>query len=291
MSDAPASAYAHCEDVVRAEDPDRHLSALFAPAALRPHLHALSAFSVEVSRIRGAVSAPLPGEIRLQWWRDALAGETRGDLASHPVAAALDDTICRFDLPRTAFGALLDARVFDLYDDPMPSVADLEGYLGETASAPIRLAALVLADGADPGPADAAGHAGVAYGIAGLLRALPWHAREGRLYVPKEVLDRYGVTREDVVTGRGGPGFLQALTDLRKLARDHLSRAAAVPVPATIRSALLPGALVPGYLHDMEAPGYDPFRTVIEVPRWRKIATLWWAANRRGNSPIRLRLG
>ena len=153
----------------------------------------------------------LAGEIRLQWWRDALQGEARGDVRANPVAAALDDTIVQFRLPRQALVDLIDARVFDLYDDPMPSLNDLEGYCGETSSSLIRLAELILADGADPGAADAAGHAGVAYAIAGLLRAFPWHARRGQVYVPADLLARHGVARDDIVTGRGGPGLRGAL--------------------------------------------------------------------------------
>ena len=66
-------AYAHCEAVVRAHDKDRFLAALFAPADLRRHLHALYAFDGEIARVREAAREVLPGEIRLQWWRDALA--------------------------------------------------------------------------------------------------------------------------------------------------------------------------------------------------------------------------
>ena len=128
-------------------------------------------------------------------------------MRANPVAAALDDTIVQFRLPRQALVDLIDARIFDLYDDPMPSLNDLEGYCGETSSSLIRLSSLVLADGRDPGAADAAGHAGVAYAITGLLRAFPWHARRGQVYLPARYSDRHGVVRDDIVTGRGGPGL------------------------------------------------------------------------------------
>ena len=272
--------HAHCEALVRESDPDRYYATLFGPAEKRPHLFALYAFSGEIARVRETISGPMPGEIRLQWWRDALSGEARGSVADHPVAAALLATIERFGLPRQAFIDLIDARTFDLYDDPMPAIGDLEGYLGETSSALIRLASLVLADGRDPGGAEAAGHAGLAYGVTGLLRALPWHARRGQVFIPRDILERHGVTRDDIVMGRGGPGFLAALADLRALARHHLARFEAQPqrIPAEIRPAFLPVALVPGYLARMERPGYDAFATVIERPAWLKIARLWRAS-------------
>ena len=284
MSTAPedtlAAARRHCEEQVRANDPDRYYATLLAPAEKRPALHALYAFNLEVARVRESVSAPLPGEIRLQWWRDVLDGEAAGEAGGNPVAAALLAAIEANRLPGRALIALIDARVFDLYDDPMPSPNDLEGYCGETSSALIRLAGLILAGGQDPGGSDAAGHGGVAYAITGLLRAFPWHARRGQVYVPRDVLERHGVTRDDIVLGRGGPGMRAALADMRALARDHLARARAAGIPAEAIPAFLPLALVEPYLAAMERPDYDPYRTVIDVPAWRKLAKLWWAARR-----------
>lgn len=275
-------AYAHCQNLVRGQDPDRFYATLFVPAEARPHVFALYAFSSEVARVREAVSSPMPGEVRLQWWRDLVSGEARGGIAGHPVASALNGTVERFGLPRAALLAVIDARTFDLYDDPMPSVSDLEGYIGETSSALMRLASLILADGDDPGSPDLPGYAGLAYGLTGLLRALPWHARRGQLYLPRDVLERYGVTRDDVVFGRGGPGLLSALKDLRGLARDQIAQAAqvAASAPRTVRLACLPAALAARDLGLMERGDYDPFRTIVDQPAWRKILTLWRAARR-----------
>ncbi|WP_336488933.1 phytoene/squalene synthase family protein [Methylobacterium nigriterrae] len=275
-------AFQHCEALVRAGDPDRYFATLFAPAAARPHLFGLYAFSLTTARVREAAANPMAGEIRLQWWRDALQGEARGDVRANPVAAALEDAIVGHRLGRQPFVDLIDARVFDLYDDPMPRVNDLEGYCGETASSLFRLASLILCDGAEPGGAAAAGHAGVAYGITGLLRALPWHARSGQVYLPVETLREHGVTREDVVTGRGGPGLHGAVRDLRALARRHLTayEAARATISPAAQPAFLPMALVEPYLAAMERPGYDPLNTPVEIPRWRRLWRLWRAARR-----------
>jgi phytoene synthase len=272
----------HVADLVRRGDPDRYFSALFAPAGERDDLLALYGFSHEIARIREVVSEPLPGEIRLQWWRDMLQGETRGDVRANPLAAALDDAIVRNRLPRSALVDLIDARVFDLYDDPMRSLSDLEGYCGETSSAVIRIACLILAKGEDPGAAEAAGHAGVAYALVGLMRAFPWHARRGQIYLPKDLLDEHGVTRDDIVQGRGGPGLDAVLARLRDLARDRLERTRALrgTMPQAILPAFLPLALLPSYLRQMERPDYDPFSAIVDLPQWRKQIILWWRAQR-----------
>jgi phytoene synthase len=273
----PRFAFAHCETLVREGDPDRYFATLFAPADKRPSLFALHAFNFEIARVRDSVRESLVGEMRLQWWRDALQGEARGDVRANPVAAALDDTILEFRLPRQALVDLVDARVFDLYEDPMPSLNDLEGYCGETSSVLIRLASIVLADGRDPGAADAAGHAGVAYALTGLLRAFPWHARRGQVYLPQDLLEAYGVTREDVVAGQGGPGLFQALADLRAVARRHLQQARTLrpTIAAEVAPAFRPVALVAPYLRIMDRRDYDPLGSVVELPNWRKIYALW----------------
>ncbi len=277
MSEALSQHYAACADMLRKEDPDRFYACLFAPEGKRAHLHALYAFSLELSRIREVISEPLTGEIRMQWWRDALCGEGRGDVSAHPVAGALIDTVSRFGLPVQALKDLIEGRSFDLYDDPMPTQGDLEGYCGETSSALMRLASLVLADGRDPGGADATGHGGVAYALTGLLRALPWHAAQGQLYLPGDILERHGVTREEIVSGVATQGLCDALAELRALARHHCEAAlkAAPQMDPLARPALMPLAVVPLYLKQMERKGYEPFRTLITAPTWRRLYALW----------------
>lgn len=282
---APArlpEAYAHCATLVREQDQDRYIAGLYASEDRRAALYALYAFSLEIARVRALVSEPLPGEVRLQWWRDVLEGQPAGETQAHPVAAALLDTVRRYRLPIAPLTALIDARIFDLYDDPMPSLRDLEGYAGETSSALIRLACLILAGGRDPGGATACGHAGVAYALTGLMRAFPWHAAEGQVYLPADILSRNGVTRDDIVRGRGGPGVLYTLKELREIARNHLKKLASLgeSIPPTLKPAFLPAALVEPYLRRMEARGYDPYRTIITLPAWRRQWILWRAARK-----------
>jgi phytoene synthase len=278
-TDQRAANYAHCEAVVRAHDRDRWLAALFAPQDARPHLHALCAFSYEIGRLREIIRDPPAGEIRLQWWREAIEGGRRAEAQASPIAAALIDTIEKFHLPIKAFDDLLAARVFDLYDDPMPDMATFEGYCGETSSVLFRLMALILG-GRDLGGAEAAGHAGVAYATTGLLRALPIASTRGQVYLPMDVLKRNGVSREDMVGRRDGPPLRAALKEMRASARAHLEAALAAKWPEATSAAFLPLALIPLSLNRMERPDYRPFETVVEAPQWRRQWALWRAARR-----------
>ena len=135
-------AFAHCAEVVRKFDRDRYLAALFAPAERRDALLALYAFNVEIGRVREVAREVLPGEIRLQWWSDVLNGERGGEAAAHPIATALLFAVERNGLPTRGLLDLIEARRFDLYDEPMAAIADLESYAKQTSSAVIASVAL-----------------------------------------------------------------------------------------------------------------------------------------------------
>jgi phytoene synthase len=137
--------FEHCAALVREGDRDRYLATLLAPAAHRDALFALYAFNVEIARVRELAREPMPGEIRLQWWREMLSGERDGEAAAHPVAAALRATLAQYALPSQRLIDLIEARSFDLYDDPMASLAELEGYARQTAGTIYEFAARILA--------------------------------------------------------------------------------------------------------------------------------------------------
>ena len=210
-----------------------------------------------------------------------LGGEGRGEVAANPVAAALTAAMARYALPRERLAALLEARRFDLYDEPMATLAALDGYAEGTASNLIALAAQILNGGRDAGIGALAHHAGLAYAIAGLLKALPTHAARGQLYVPVELLERHGARRPDGPGGKATSELRAALAELRLIARRHLAKArelvAAAP-PAVI-PALLVLAPAAATLTRMERSDYEPF-VPVEIAQWRRQWLIWRAARR-----------
>jgi phytoene synthase len=274
-----ADAFDHCEALVRAGDKERFLATLFAPQKYRRALYALYAFNLEVARTRELAREPMPGEIRLQWWREVLEGTGRGEVEANPVAAALRDVVVRYRLPPQALAELIDARAFDLYDAPMTSLSELEHYAQRTAAGPIELAARVLADGEDPGIGDLARHAGIAYAVAGLLRALPIHSARGQLYLPAQVMQRYGAAPADIFAAKPTTELRAVLAELRLRARKHLAAAREL-LPAMLAAAapaVLPVAVVRPVLARMERRSYQPFSPT-DVPQWRRQWALWRAA-------------
>ena len=251
-------------DAVRVVDYDRYLATLYAPEDKRSALLAIYAFNAEVSAIRDRVGEPMPGEIRLQWWRDVIASDNREAGAGHPVATALMAAIETYRPPVVAFDNYLEARVFDLYDDPMPARSDLEGYCWETSSALIQLAALVLDAEEAPKHAELSGHAGCAQAITGLLRLLPVHRARGQCYVPKDILSAAGTSPEEFVADPKTQSSRRAVQAMTALAREHLRafNRGAKALPQSLRAAFLPVSLTPSYLDRVERgkDGLSPLR-------------------------------
>lgn len=274
-------AFAYCEALVRASDRDRFLTTLFAPAERRAALFALYAFNIEIARVREVVRDPLAGEIRLQWWSDALGGEARGDAEANPVAAALIATITRHRLPVEYLKGLIAARRFDLHNEPMATLAELEGYADGASAGLMALTAGVLTTDPSADVARLAHHAGAAHAITGLLHALPVHAARGQLYIPTEVLRRHGAGQAEIAAGVATPALRAALADLRKIARDHLAAARELigAAPPALLPALLPLAPASTLLNAMERSGYDPFAPP-EIAPWRRQWLIWRASRK-----------
>lgn len=266
-----------CETLLREHDRDAWLAALFSPPGRRKYCHALYAFAHEINRISSIVSEPALGEIRLQWWSEALSGERAGEALANPVAAALLQTMADCKLPKNALSGLIEARRFDLYNDPMPSLHDLQGYCGETVSAVLRMASIALCEGSEPGGAEACGHAGVALGMTQMLLHLPKYAARGQCYVPKDVLTRHGALPQAVAAGVTSQPLLNALSELRAVARDHarLAGDGLAQMDKVARPALVQLSLVEPLLKRMERRGYDPFSSDTSLPQWRSQWAMW----------------
>jgi 15-cis-phytoene synthase len=270
-----AADFEHCAALVREFDRDRYLATLYAPAERRVDFYALYAFNLEIVRVRDVAREPMPGEIRLQWWREVLRGERSGEAAAHPVAAALLAMLSRHAFAVQPLLQLIDARAFDLYDEPMASLGDLTRYAVQTEGAVFAIACRIL--GADE---EAIGgrvmNAGVAYGIAQALGNLARHAARRQLYVPLLLLTQHGVDRETIFAGEATEALSAALSVLRARARWYIGLADAAPTPPEVLPALLPMALVGPTLARMEQAG-DPFRFA-PLPLWRRQWLLWRAA-------------
>ncbi|TCR92622.1 phytoene/squalene synthase family protein [Rhizobium sp. BK376] len=271
-----------CLATLRETDRDRYLACLLSPEDKRGALAALYAFHAELARIRDLVHEPLPGEVRLQYWRDLLEGQAHGASEANPIAAGLLAAVVEYRLPRKSLIDMTEARIFDLYDDPMETRNSLEGYAGETASALIQLASLILSAEDAPRSAEAAGHAGVAQAIAGLLMLMPLHRRRGQLYLPTEILSATGLDREAFLAGNDKDRISAAIEAFAGLGREHLAKArAAGKIAPSVFPAFVTVALAESTLLKAQKLGSRLFDEPIQSPQWRRQMRMAVAATTR----------
>lgn len=280
MNATDRSAEAFCTDLVRAQEFRTYAASLFVRPDARRAWMALAAFNAEVAHVRDHVSQPLPGEIRLQWWRDALTGSSQaadhGAVEGNPVAAELLRAIALYDLPVEAFARLIDAHVFDVYDDPMPDMAALEAHCRDTSAAMYAMRAKVLGVNS-PETARLAEHAGIAEGLVDVMLALPRHAARRQLYLPADLTNLHAVVAEEVFLHQVSAPLKSALVHLRREARVQLDQALAMlaDAPMAARPAFLPLAVIGKILTRLETS--EPFAP----PSSSRLGVLWttWRAS------------
>jgi phytoene synthase len=190
---------------VRRHDPDRFLTALFAPPHKRDALLTLYAFNHEIARAREAVSEPPLALIRLQWWREVVEGARRRHEVAEPLAAATDNG----DLQRAELLALIEAREVEA-EPAIETLAAWRDYLmGSAGGLAVTAARLLGAE--DP---EIVRPLGAAYGAAGVLRSIAIVARQHRCLLPTDVLTEHGLSPEAMIANPDAPAIVRQLADI-----------------------------------------------------------------------------
>ncbi len=270
-----------CGRELRQHDRDRFMTCLFAPPERRESLFALYAFNYEVAKTPEKVSDPMIGQMRLQWWREAIEGIYAGKPRKHQVVEPLAAAVEAHGLSRKYFDRLLDTREKDLEMTPPESLPALEDYADGTSATLTWLALEVL--GIKGGPAhDAGRRVGVCYAMTGLLRAIPFHASEKRVYIPRDLLAASSAKLSDLFALKPGEGLSLVVAQLAAQAREHLMRARALrlDVPKQALPALLQLTLADRYLKVIAKAGYDPFDARVQRPLANPVLHLGFNAAR-----------
>jgi NADH dehydrogenase [ubiquinone] 1 alpha subcomplex assembly factor 6 len=265
--------------ITRRHDRDRFQTALFAPAARREALFALYAFNYQIARVREAVTQPMLGRIRLQWWRENIAAAYENSPARRDeIVEALTAAIRERRLTRVHFDRLIDAREADFDEDPPASLAALEAYAEGTSSQLVYLALEAL--GANDHAATEAGHhIGIAYALAGLLRALPLLAASGRPIIPADIAARAGLDLGDHRGLHSSNALRAAVAEIAAAAEGHLraARERRAAVAGAALPALLPAVVAGRSLTRLRHAGYDPFDPALvqrdPLQSWRLAAS------------------
>ncbi len=275
-------------EVVRTHDPDRYVSMLFVPKPWQFSLFTLYAFNVELARIADQISEPLLGEMRLEWWRGAIDTKGRGDAGEeertgHPIADSMRMLMQATQLNKNLLLGMIDARSFDVTDTIMPDRSALNAYLNKTAGALFLAASDIVAGGRVELAEKAAHVSGQVYGLTGLIRSLPIHATQRKLYLPRAYFEDFGVHIEDIFRGQESAELFKALDALKTEIREHLAGARKLisSFPSEMQRVFLPLVLIEPYLEQHDRSGHRPLHDLIDQ---NPLARLWrlWRGVRRG---------
>jgi phytoene synthase len=233
--------------LVRRHDPDRFLTALFAPAERRDTLLLLYAFNHELARAREAAREPMMALIRLQWWREVVQGARRRHEIAEPLAVALaEGRLARADL-----AALVDGREAEA----APAVATLaqwQDYVRGTAGTLARAAGRAL--GADGAMLERIATLGAVYGVAGQVRSVAVLARQGRCLLPLDLLAAHDLTAASVIAHPADARLWPVLGELAGWGR-ALLREAGGTIPRPFIAAALPAVFA---RRDLRRPAAPP---------------------------------
>ena len=218
-------------DQVRRFDHDRFLTALFVPAARREAVLSLFAFNLELARARELVREPMMGLMRLQWWRDAVEGIYAGTPRRHEVISPLAEAVRDHRLERRLLDRLIDAREADMNPAPPADLAALADYAAATSgyARPAGHGGAGRRSEVPAGAGDAAEAIGGAWALTGLVRAVPFHARARRLYLPQTVIDRAGLDVGQLFELRSSPALAEACRVVVDAATSGLPPAGCAP--------------------------------------------------------------
>ncbi|MCG5242619.1 phytoene/squalene synthase family protein [Azospirillum doebereinerae] len=272
----------YCGREVRKYDNDHFLAGLFAPADRREPLFALHAFNLEIAKTREVVSEPILGQMRLQFWRDGIeAVYGDGPVPRHEVMDPLAQAAKSLGLSRALFDRLIDAREADLDDTPPADLTCLVNY-AEVTGAPLVQLALEILGVRDEATHAAGRHVGIAYALTGILRAVPFLARQHRQLLPADLMAKHGARSEDLFELRSTPELRPVIGDVALVVRKHLREARALrrSVPRAALPALLPAVLAELHLAVVAREGNDVFAPRVLLPNPFRQLRLGWAALR-----------
>lgn len=269
----------YCASATKKHDYDRFLITLFAKSDVREDLYSLYAFNHEVAKIREAVSEPMLGEIRLQWWRESIEGIAKGNPRNHEVVLPLNAAFHRHGLTADMFMKVIDARAADIYDENPATLNDFESYLGSTSGNLMEIAASMLGE-RDEHVLSLTHDLGLVWGLIGTLRALRYQISLNKLSLPQDLLDEYGVSRRDIFSMEATDGIRAMVGALCQNAEHYLQQIAdeKSALSKDVRSLFLLTALSRSYLNMIKKAGYDPFKINEKASMFPRQCRLFFSA-------------
>ena len=206
------AAFEACRQLHAEHGKTYYLATLLLPPEKRPYVWALYGFARYADEFVDSLTAPDPDALVV--WGDAfLAGLDSPEGPGDPVGRAMAATMRRWDIPRAHVDAFLESMRMDITRTRYETYADLQHYVYGSAAV-IGLQMLPVLEPVAPGAAEPARALGEAFQLSNFIRDVGEDLDRGRVYLPLEDLDRFGVTPEDLLAGRRAGSTPQAVREL-----------------------------------------------------------------------------
>ena len=266
----------YCQQKAAASGSSFYYSFLFLPPLRRRAIIALYAFCREVDDVVDEVSDPDVAGAKLAWWRREIAA-VFGGRPSHPVALALQGIVHEFDLPEAHFQEVIDGMAMDLAQHRYLDFRGLELYCHRVAGV-VGLMSAEIFGYVDPATRGYARDLGVAFQLTNIIRDVGEDARRGRIYLPQDELQRFGVPPSALLRGEYSAEFRQLMRFQTERAHAWYERAFA-QLPAQDRKAqrtgLIMAAIYRTLLDEIASDGYKVLDRRTSLTPLRKLWLAW----------------
>jgi len=253
-----------------------YYSFLFLPPERRRAITALYAFCREVDDIVDEISDQSIARIKLAWWRNEIAQLYAG-APTHPVTQALAPHLAAYALKQEHFQAIIDGMEMDLDQSRYLDFAGLRKYCWHVAGVVGILSASIFGV-SEPATLEYAEKLGLAFQLTNIIRDVGEDARKGRIYLPVNELQQFGVTAADIMNFRHNEKFEALMTFQAARARGFYDEAYAL-LPKRDRRAQRPGLMMAAIyrtlLDEVERDGFHVLNQKISLTPLRKLWLAW----------------
>jgi 15-cis-phytoene synthase len=285
MATPLAESYQYCAHLSRTQARNFYYSFLCLPPRKRAAMCAIYAFMRYSDDISDEAGEQQDRKARMGAWRAALDRAFEGDYGDSRILPAFHDTVRDYHIPAEYFHALIDGAEMDLAPRRYETFADTYRYCYHVASV-VGLVCIHVFGFQDARAKEYAEYNGIAFQLTNILRDLREDAQMGRVYLPREDLERFGYTEEDLRAGVENDAFHALMRFEVDRAREYYEKARPLlPLVEPDSRPCLQAMtdIYRGILDRIVAQNYDVFSHRARVPTWKKvlIATrAWWQARR-----------
>ena len=269
----------YCQEKAAKSGSSFYYSFLFLPPQQRQAITALYAFCREVDDVVDECSDPALAATKLEWWRNEIAQLFDGS-PTHPVTKALQSSLKQFDLPQEHFREIIDGMAMDLGQFSYQSFKDLSLYCYRVAAV-VGLMAAEIFGYEDRQTLKYAHNLGMAFQLTNILRDVAEDAARGRIYLPQDELQRFGVSQDEILAHKMSDNACNLLAFQAKRAREYYQKAFDL-LPDVDRyrqrSGIIMAAIYQTTLDEIEKDGYRVLDQRISLPPLRKLWIAWRTA-------------